>query len=222
MSPKSEEIRKKDVIDHLTWDHSVNANDVQVIVKEHNVQLKGTVPNQTAKMAAERDAYQVKGVNHVDNFLDVEYPPSLVIPGDKEIESNVKNILTWDSRVDSSRIDVHAEKGVIRLKGTASSYWEKRKAYEIAFSVGGVIGVFNQLVVKPKQSILDKDIESDIENAFSRSILIDEDKILVKVKNGIAYLSGVVSNNLIKNEIQNVAMYTEGVVDVDDTELTIG
>lgn len=222
MAPTKEEIKKQDIVDHLTWDHSVNANDVQVTVHDSTVQLRGTVPNQTAKMAAERDTYQVNGVARVENFLVVEFPPSITIPGDEEIAGNVRNILEWDSRLESGQVEVSVRKGIVRLTGTVASYWEKRRAYEIALSISGVVSVTNRLTVSPAQSIIDRDIEEDIRNAFRRSVLVDEDRIEVRVENGIAHLAGVVSNHLIRQEIHNVAMYTRGILDVDDTELTIG
>jgi osmotically-inducible protein OsmY len=222
MAELREKVSKKEIIEHLTWDNSVNASEVQVIVKNDTVQLRGRVPNLTAKMAAERDAYQVKGVASVENYLEVEFPPSTSLPTDKEIAGNVKNILEWDTRLDSDTINVTVRRGTVRLTGTVSSYREKRKAYDIAHSVNGVISVSNRLRVSPNQSVLDRRIEEDINNAFSRSVLIDENRIRVTVNNGIAHLSGVVANHLIKQEVHNVAMYTEGVLDVDERELTIG
>lgn len=60
MSPTSAEIKKQDIIDQLTWDNSVNANEVYVNVQESTVQLKGTVPTYASKVAAEKNrAYTI-------------------------------------------------------------------------------------------------------------------------------------------------------------------
>ena len=85
MSPYAEEIKKEDVIDQLTWDDSVNANEILVKVEDRTVVLNGTVENSTAKMAAERDAYQVRGVMQVENNLEIQFPPSITLPADSEI-----------------------------------------------------------------------------------------------------------------------------------------
>jgi len=185
------------------------------------VQLKGTVPNYTAKIAAERDAYQVVGVMNVENYLEIEFPPSVTMPADEEITDNVDKMLAWNSRIHSDKINVSTSNGTVTLSGNVNSYWEKYLAGEIATSTTGVIGVVNNLTVSPTRSIIDMDIEKDIKNTYKRSSLIDEDKIGVSVKNGIVHLSGSVSNYLIKKQAHDIAMYTASVVDVID-EITIG
>jgi len=90
MVPLSEELKKQDIVDQLTWDDSVNANAVHIDVMDNIVRLTGKVPNYLAKMAAERDAYQVAGVANVENYLEVEFPPTITRLTDDEIIS--KNI----------------------------------------------------------------------------------------------------------------------------------
>lgn len=220
MAVLNEEIIKQNIIDQLTWDDSVNANDIQVEVQESTVQLKGTVPNYTAKLAAERNTLNVPGVLNLESFLKVEFPPRLTMPNDPEITQNIKNILAWNSNINSASIDVVTSHGIVTLSGIADSPWEKFEAEDIANSALGVVDVVNKISVKPVKSIIDIDIENDIKKAYERSGLIDESKIDVSVKNGIVHLIGVVSNNLIKNEAYKTALYTAGVVDVID-EITI-
>jgi len=221
MSPYKEEIRKQDIIDQLTWDDSVNANQVHVDVRDNTVRLTGSVSNYTAKMAAERDALQVPGVFQVENYLKIEFPPTVTIPADKEITGNISNMLAWNSRLDAGSIDVSMDAGVVTLSGRVFSYWEKYLAGKVAMSATGVVDVINNLEVRPAQSIIDMDIERDIKSTYERSTLVDEDKINVSVNEGVVHLSGVVSNQLIKQEVYDIAMYTAGVRDVID-EITIG
>lgn len=216
-----EEIKKQDVIDQLTWDDSVNADDVHVEVDMNTVQLTGQVPDYAAKIAAEKDAYKVAGVMNVKNYLEIKFPPSISMPSDEEITSNVKNMLLWNSRINSDNITVTTNRGIVNLSGSINSYWEKYLAGDAANSASGVIEVVNNLTVSPIKTIIDMDIENDIKNAYKRSSLIDEDRIYVDVNAGVVHLSGVVSNYLIKNEAYDIAMYTAGVTDVVD-DLTIG
>lgn len=216
---REEKIKQK-VIDQLTWDDSVNANDIQVEVQDSTVQLRGTVPNYTAKLAAERDALNVPGVLNLESFLKVEFPPRITLPGDPEISRNIKNMLTLNNRINAINIDVSTTDGVVTLSGTADSYWEKYEAENLANTAQGVVEVVNKIEVKPVKSVIDQEIEDDIRRAYERSGLIDESKIDVTVKNGIAHLIGVVENSLIKKEAHKTALYTTGVVDVID-EITI-
>jgi osmotically-inducible protein OsmY len=216
---KEEEIKKK-IIDQLTWDDSVNANNIEVEVQDSTVQLRGTVPNYTAKLAAERDALNVPGVLNLESFLKVEFPPRVTLPGDPEISRNIKNMLTMNNRINAINIDVATSDGIVTLTGTADSYWEKYEAEDLANTAHGVIEVVNKIGVKPVKSVVDQEIEEDIRKAYERSGLINEDEIDVSVKNGVAHLSGVVANTLIKKEAYKVALYTTGVVNVID-EITI-
>jgi osmotically-inducible protein OsmY len=220
MAALPEEIIKQKIIDQLTWDDSVNANDIQVEVHESTVQLKGTVPNYTAKLAAERDALNVPGVLNLESFLKVEFPPRITLPGDAEISRNIKNMLTLNNNINSVNIDVTTSGGVVTLSGTSDSYWEKFDAEDLANTATGVVEVVNKIVVRPLKTVVDKEIETDIRKAYERSSLIDETLVNVHVEKGVVYLSGTVPNILVRNEAFSKALYTAGVVDVVD-EITI-
>lgn len=62
----------------------------------------------------------------------------------------------------------------------------------------------------------DIDIQADIENAFRRSILIDEQRIKASVNNGVVTLTGNARNYPEKNEALDIAMYTAIVINVMD------
>ncbi|MFW5657172.1 MAG: BON domain-containing protein [Bacteroidota bacterium] len=220
MAPHIEELIKQDIIDQLTWDDSVNANDVIVEVTDNTVQLKGKVPNYIAKLAAERDARFVSGVKRVENYLEVEFPPKSTLPSDQEITDHINSMLFLHGKIISSDVSVSTNRGVVTLSGKVGTYWEKNLAEDIASSTRGVVGVNNLLAVSLIKTVFDYDIETDIKNAYKRSILIDEDKIKVAVEGGTVRLTGSVANYAIKNEAIEIAMYTAGVKDVID-EITI-
>ncbi len=213
-------IKKQDIIDQLNWDDSVNNIDIKIEIEGNTVQLKGSVPNYTSKMAAERDTYQVSGVVKVENYLKVKFPPSVTVPTDNDIKENITKMLVWNNMIDAVNVEVDVNRGTVTLKGTVASKWEKHMIESLANSNHGVVEVDNQISVKLGKSVLDMDIEEDIKKAFQRSILIDEDNITVNVKNSIVELSGSVANIAVKREAYNMALYTAGVLDVVDN-LTI-
>ncbi len=221
MSPLVEEIKKQEVIDQLTWDNSINANEVIVKVFDGTVQLEGAVPNYVSKVTAAMDAYLVPGVKHVDNFLDVKYPPTTSLPDDAQITNNVSNILMWNSSLTSANIEVETNSRMVTLKGSVPTFWEKHKAEDLANESFGVMGVINLLDVHLAEETTDDHIKSQITDYFKKSILIDENKIDVSVKNGQVTLTGIVSGYIIKREAVRSAIYTKGVVEVID-EITIG
>jgi osmotically-inducible protein OsmY len=208
--------RKRMVIDHLTWDDSVNADNIKVTVEEGTAVLYGTVQNFTAKMAAERDAYQVKGIREVDNQLDIKFPPSKSLPSDGEIKAFVEDQINWNNEIHAGRIQVDCHHNVVTVSGTAESFWEKHKILDMANATIGVIEVRDQLSVKPPRNINDEDLASNICEAFRRNYHIDEGLISVEVKHGSVLLSGEVPSFFVKMEAHNIATYTSGVMDVVD------
>ncbi len=221
MSPTFAEIKKQDIIDQLTWDNRVNANEVYVKVQDNTVQLKGTVPTYASKVAAEKDAYEVSGVTRVENELEVEIATDIARPTDLEITESIENKLIWNSQINSANIRIDTVEGIVTLSGVVDSYWEKNLAEDIALYTNGVIEVVNKLSVTLAKSIVDIDIEEDIKNTYRRIGLARHDEITVSVTDGVVRLSGVVPNYRVKREAYNIAMYTAGVVDVID-DLTLG
>ena len=216
MEPEREELIKQQIIDHLTWDASVNANDINVTVKDGLVELRGTVQNYTARLAAGRNAFQVNGVEDVKNYLEIKFPATQSLPMDEEINENITRILSWNSHIDASDIAVRTHSNIVTLEGNVGSYWEKHVVGEIVNSVRGVLEVNNNIKVRPKLETRDINIKNDIESAFERTNLINENNIDVSVDTGMVTLEGAVSSFFVKTQAYNIAIYTTGVVDVVD------
>lgn len=64
---------------------------------------------------------------------------------DDRIREDVCELLTEDSRVDASNLEVSVENSEVALKGTVSSREEKRRAEDLAEEVSGVQDVHNTL-----------------------------------------------------------------------------
>jgi len=216
MTPTNEELIKKDVVDQLVWDDSVDANDIRVKVAGTTVWLTGTVKSYSEKIAAGKNAYSVLGVTDVENNLDVKYSLDVILPDDEEITQNVTDSLMWNSKIISTGIRVETHNLIVVLTGTVTTLWEKLEAENVAQNTHGVLDVVNQIEVKLSKTIVDLDIEKDIRKAFRRNILIDEDKIAVECNEGVVRLSGEVSGYLSKRKAIDLAVHTGGVVNVID------
>ncbi len=220
MQSKNEEIIKQNIIDQLTWDNSVNITDARIDVKDGIARLYGKVPNITAKMAATRDTQIITGVRSVENFLEVEFPPTSSLPGDEEIAENVRNTLFWSNRVVSDDINVDADNQIITLTGRVGSNREKNDAEIIANDTYGVLGVENKLNVTLDRMYNDVEVQEDIKAAYTRSVLIDENNLVVTVENGRATINGILPNYPIKKEALDIAAQTNGISEVID-EITV-
>jgi len=213
MAQESESI-KKEIVDQLSWDDTVSANDIHVDIIDDTVKLTGKVKSYAAKVAAERDAYYVSGVTNVENNLIIASDVQEF--ADEEIADNISNLLLWNGNITSNDIYVHVNRGVVVLEGSVDSYWEKRLTEELTRSATGVVDVLNNMDVKLRQLYVDEDIRDDIKRALRRHPVIDENQIGVEVKNGEVIISGVVANYQIKHQIHKTAQFTAGVKDVVD------
>ncbi len=210
-----------DIKDQLVWDDQVISTDIQVEVSgDGKVTLKGSVPSFSARRAAEADAWSVLGVTSVDNQLSIEYPTTVSLPSDEEVQSNIENVLLWNASIDSAEIGVSVIAGIVTLKGTVDSFWAKLKAEDLASDVVGVLSVVNNLAVVLTESYVDKDIAQDIVDSLERKASVNASDVDVIVENGKVTLSGAVPTFTAWSAAYDAARYTAGVIDVED-QLTI-
>ena len=218
---KSNESIKKDILEQLAWNDSVDASKIDVEIEGKKVTLTGTTSNYSSKIIAARDALQVAAGYEIDNQIKVEFHPAESVPGDTEIIENIHNFLKWNSNINPVHIRVDVEKGWVTLSGSVSAAWEKLQAEKIASSSRGVVNVVNKIIVTPYSIPADTFIKKNINRALERSALVDEDRVGVEVDKGVVTLTGVVASEPIVNEVYEKAIATNGVVDVVNN-LTIG
>lgn len=214
-----EEVKKADIVAELYWDVRVDASDVTVRVKNGEAVLGGTVPSFTAKRAAEDDAWSVSGISAVNNQLKVQYPTPT--PTDLDVQSNVESTLLWSSVIDSAKIEAAVAGGVVTLRGSVPSYWQRLQAQTLAEDVLGVFEVINELTVVPTESVLDEDIARQIIRAFERDVLIDENRVTVAVEDGKVTLTGNVLTWSARNQARNIAAAVPGVTAIENRIMLI-
>lgn len=207
---------KRDVVDNLYWDMRIDASDVKVEVREDgSVSLSGKVPSNAARTAATTSTWSITGVTDVENNLAIEYPSTVKLPSDSQLESNIRDAMLWDPDVDSTKIDISVSAGVVTLEGDVDSYWKISRAEDNA-NLLGVVAVKNKLAVVPEEDILDEDIAEDIVNALTRNYLTDIDDITVKVEDGSVTLTGSVTSWTAFRSAEDTAFFTAGVREVDN------
>lgn len=73
------------------------------------------------------------------------------VPRDEEIETEIKDALVWDGRLQASTIRVGVCNGVVTLSGYVRTDREKVIAAQIAEGVRGVTEIVNDLKVLEEQ-----------------------------------------------------------------------
>ena len=214
-----EEELKQNIVDQLKRDSRIDSSDIKVTVDGKSVTLEGTVPTYISKRAAEDDAWIITGVYNVINNLTIKYPTPPELPTDEEIKDRINDKFFWSSDIISTEIEVSVNAGEVKLEGEVETSWEKAMAETKALNTRGVLDVVNEIAVVPTKQIGDELIAEDIIESLENNIMIDIDDVTVKVNNGIVTLKGTVPNWSARSAAYDAALYTPGVVDVDNNIL---
>ena len=204
---------KKAVLDELSWEPSVDAAHIGVTANAGVVTLTGHVDNYTHKFAAERAVGRVKGVKAVAEEIEVKLPYN-VKRGDEDIAAAAIDRLGWNSIVPAGAIQVKVEKGWVTLTGTVGQHFEKEEAEQDIRALSGVVGVSNQISIRPKA--IASNVKDDIEQALLRSSYHDTDTIKVSVLGGEIKLTGVVGSWNARSVAETTAWSAPGTTSVEN------
>ena len=204
---------KRAVEEELAFEPSVVATDVGVTVKGALVTLLGTVPSYAAKWAAERAAERVSGVRALAKELAVKLPGESK-RSDQDIGKAALQVLAWDVQVPDDCLKVEVQNGFVTLKGQVYWNYQREAAEHDIRKLTGVVGVSNQIVLKPHVSA--KEVQSKIESALQRRAIKDAHRIMVEADGGKITLRGQVHCWAEREDAEFAAWAAPGVFEVHD------
>src|SRR6202789_1189036 len=203
---------KKDAEDELRWDPDIDATDVAVAVHNGVVTLTGFVRSYMQKTQAERDAKRVAGTSGVANDIEVRLPYINKRP-DPEIARDAVQKLQNELPYSSQYIKVTARDGWLTLEGSLEWNYQRDRAEKAVRSVRGVIGVTNDITLKPR--VAASDIKLKIEDALNRSAEIEASRITVEAIGSKVKLKGTVRSWAERTEAERAAWHAPGVTTVE-------
>jgi len=204
---------KKAILDELNWEPSVESAHIGVTAKNGVVSLTGNVDAYGQKSAAERAASRVKGVKAVVENIEVKISSDYQ-RDDEDIAAAAVDRLGWNSSIPEDAVKVKVEGGWVTLSGELTWQFEKTAAESEIRSLMGVIGVSNQILLKPGVSA--NDVRNDIEKALHRSWYYDPNTIHVAAHGGKVTLTGTVSTWNARQLAGSAAWSAPGATSVDN------
>ncbi|UZJ64411.1 BON domain-containing protein [Sphingobacterium sp. KU25419] len=130
-----------------------------------------------------------------------------------ELQKDVQQAIKYEPLLHAAEIGVTAKDGVVSLTGIVDSYVKKLEAENAAKKVIGVRALVEHIEVKfPSTSYrTDAEIASDVLIALKNNYSVPEEKIKVKVENGIITLEGMVIWNYQRDAAQHVLNHLPGI-----------
>lgn len=132
---------------------------------------------------------------------------------DLQIQKDVMDELKWQPFLQASEIGVAVKNGVVTLSGQVDSYGKKLTAENAAKKVAGVKALAEdiQVGVSPAYRKTDAEIAEAVLNALKWHTAIPDDRLKIKVEDGIVKLEGEVEWDFQRNSAKTAIQYLAGV-----------
>jgi osmotically-inducible protein OsmY len=135
---------------------------------------------------------------------------------DLEIQQDVFNQLKWEPFVKASEIGVSVNNGIVTLSGLVDSYSKKVAAENATRKVTGVKAIAEdiQIGVSPTFKKTDTEIAESVIKALKWHSAVPDEKLQVKVEEGIVTLDGEVEWEYQRTSAKNAVANLVGVRNV--------
>jgi osmotically-inducible protein OsmY len=209
---------KRDVQAELAWDPAVRSTQIGVAVKDGVVTLTGHLETYAEKYAAERTLRRVSGVKAIALELDVRLSPEHR-RSDTDVATAAEQALKWNTLVPVDEVRLTVDKGWVTLQGEVEWDYQRRSAEKAIRPLMGVVGISNEITVKPK--VRPTDLQARISEALKRQVEREVKQLDIKVDGSTVTLRGIVNSWHERDAVQGVAWSAPGVQAVIN-ELRIG
>ncbi len=205
---KTDSDLKRDVEAELAWDPQVKSNAIGVAVKGGVVTLTGHIETFAEKHAAERALRRVAGVRAIALELDVKLDPSHK-RSDTDVAQSAEQALQWNTSVPLDQLRITVDHGWVTLRGEVDWDYQRRAAEAAIRPIMGVMGISNEIVIKPKVS--QADLKQRIATALGRQVERELKHLDIDVDGSKVTLRGKVNSWHERDAAQGVAWSAPGV-----------
>jgi osmotically-inducible protein OsmY len=209
---------QKAVLAELKWEPSITAAHIGVAAENGTITLTGHVSSYGQKHAAEMAAGRVKGVKAVAEEIEIRLPFDIK-RDDADIATAAVNRLAWDTSTPHDTVKVKVEKGWVTLTGEVEWHFIKEAAEREVRNLMGVIGVSNQITIKPRVNT--ENLQDDIQHALHRSIFFQPENVHVSAEGGKVKLTGTVGSWMERRKAGSTAWAAPGATTVENDLIVV-
>ena len=204
----------ENIMDKLDFEPSLDASSIAISVKDDGiVTLGGEVSSYAEKCIAEEAIKKIRGVRGIADELRINLATPYV-RSDVDIIKSALDALKWNFFVPENQIKVVVENSGLTLSGQVDKYYQKEAAEKAVQDIVGLIGVANNITVRPIISTMS--VKLEIIKEFERNARIDANNIEVEVHGGVVTLKGKVKNFDEDKEARHASWAVPGVCAVID------
>lgn len=134
------------------------------------------------------------------------------------LSKEVMEAIKWEPVLQSSKIQVSVQDGIVTLAGTVENYNQKKEAEHAIKDIRGVKTIIDDVMVDLSYPAIrnDKEIANSVIKALKEKWVIPNHTLKVTVKEGWVTLEGVLHWNFQRKTADNAIRYLEGVRGVID------
>ena len=202
---------QRGVFDEFVHESALDAADIRVVVDGRVVTLLGTVKRYPDKLAAERAAKRVRGVQMVRDELEV-IPPASEQRTDWEITLAAMQVLESHVLVPRDRVQATVAGGWVALAGEVSRGAERRAAEQAVQCLVGVKGVNNRITVQ--LAAAPEGLRARVTAALARTAGLPGHRIDVAIEDGEVVLQGRVPCVAERERVEQAAWDVPSVTSV--------
>jgi osmotically-inducible protein OsmY len=123
-------------------------------------------------------------------------------------------VLDWNVSIPKGAVQVEVSHGLVVLSGQVDWEFQRRAADEAMHKLGGIVGVVNNISLRPRVS--PSDVKMRIQTALERHADIEAAKVHVDVDGGKVTLTGKVKTWNERDLIESAVWAAPGVRTIED------
>lgn len=212
---RTDEELRSDVLAELARNPRIRHSEIAVIVKDGAVTLNGMVLTLDEKIYAERAVKDLRDVRAIANDIEVKLPEQMR-KADERIAEQIGRLLTWYSSLRNMDVKANVDDGHVTLTGEVDFLYQREVAAERVAELDGVSAVSNEIKIRERRAIDEKEVKRQIIAALHRHANIEASGIQVSIADGEVRLEGTVGAYRERDLVVEAVRATAGVRDIVD------